>query len=72
MYVIKKIYFVMIFLIKMMFNFRKRSKDITLDDLRKNIFYLRKYIWSPLLKENEDSVTLHIEKYINDELANEN
>ena len=72
MYVIKKIYFVMIFLIKMMFNFRKRSKDITLDDLRKNIFYLRKYIWSPLLKENEDSVTLHIEKYINDELVNEN
>ena len=42
----------------------------TLDDLRKKIYFnLRKYILSPLIKEKEekDSLTLEIEKYINDE-----
>ena len=46
------------------------KKDMTLDDLRKKIYFnLRKYILSPLLKEDEekDSVTLEIEKYMNDE-----
>ena len=46
------------------------KKDMTLDDLRKKIYFnLRKYILSPLLKENEekDSLSIEIEKYCNDE-----
>ena len=46
------------------------KKDMTLDDLRKKIYFnLRKYILSPLLKEKEekDSLTIEIEKYIEDE-----
>jgi len=45
------------------------NKNMSLDDLRKNIyFYIRKYILSPFLKENEkkDSLTEKIEQYIND------
>ena len=45
------------------------KKDSTLDDLRKEIYiYLRKYILSPLLKENEkkDRISLEIEKYLED------
>ena len=45
------------------------KKNETLDDLRKKIyFYLRKYILSPFLKENEekDKISLEIEKYIED------
>ena len=46
------------------------KNDMTIDDLRKKIYFnLRKYILSPLLKENEekDAMTLEIEKYCNDE-----
>ena len=46
------------------------KKDDTLEEVRKKIyFYLRKYILSPFLKENEekDEVTLEIEKYMDDE-----
>ena len=45
------------------------KKSDTLEDVRKKIyFYLRKYILSPFLKENEekDEVTLEIEKYMED------
>ncbi len=45
------------------------KKSGTLEDVRKKIyFYLRKYILSPFLKENEekDEVTLEIEKYMED------
>ena len=46
------------------------KKDDTLEEVRKKIyFYLRKYILSPFLKENEekDEVSLEIEKYMDDE-----
>ena len=46
------------------------KRDDTLDVVKKKIyFYLRKYILSPLLKDNEekDEVTLEIEKYLKDE-----
>ena len=45
------------------------NKEDTLETLRKKIYcYLRKYILSPFLKENEekDSLSLEIEKYIDD------
>ena len=46
------------------------KKDDTLEEVGKKIyFYLRKYIMSPFLKENEekDDVNLEIEKYMDDE-----
>ena len=46
------------------------KKNDTLEEVRKKIyFYLRKYILSPFLKENEekDEVSLEIEKYMDDE-----
>ena len=46
------------------------NNKMTLDDLRKKIYInLRKYILSPLLKENEekDSLSLEFEKYSKDE-----
>ena len=45
------------------------QKDQTLDDVRKKIyFYLRKYILSPFLKDNEekDILSLELEKYMLD------
>ena len=45
------------------------QKDQTLNDIKKKIyFYLRKYILSPFLKENEekDELSLEIEKYMLD------
>jgi ubiquitin carboxyl-terminal hydrolase 4/11/15 len=45
------------------------TKNSTLDDLRKDIYFnIRKYILSPFLKENEkkDSLSLEIEKYLED------
>ena len=46
------------------------KENITLEELRKKIYFnLRKYILSPLLKENEekDDLTKEIEKYCDDE-----
>jgi len=45
------------------------KKNMTVNDLKKGIYFnLRKYILSPLLKENEekDEISLEIEKYMND------
>ena len=45
------------------------NKNSTLDDLRKEVYlYIRKYILSPFLKDNEkkDSLSLEIEKYLED------
>ena len=45
------------------------KKNMTVNDLKKRIYlYLRKYILSPFIKENEekDEISLEIEKYMND------